>query len=168
MSSGKCPAPNATSTGALRRVTTTPPLWDDLVIRPRATGRGVTLNPFDQLSFYRPERPAAYHHEQRVLDAVAVLAVGADLRMHLAEPLREFIADHADRLTACQLPSHSPDLNPREGIWSLVKRAVGSLAAADLGQLARAVKGKRRLEQIQYRPDLVDGSLAGTGLITHG
>jgi hypothetical protein len=45
-------------------------------------------------------------------------------------------------------------LNPQEGIWSLVKRDLGNLAAADLGQITRAVK--RRLKQIRYRPDLVD------------
>jgi transposase len=89
-----------------------------------------------------------------------------NLRMHLVEPLREFIADHADWLTVFQLPSYSPDLNPHEGIWSLVKREIGDLAAADLGQITRAVK--RKLTQIQYRPDLVDGCLAGTGLIMDG
>ncbi|CAL9657918.1 hypothetical protein SUDANB21_06862 (plasmid) [Streptomyces sp. enrichment culture] len=53
------------------------------------------------------------------------------------------------RFTVFQLPSYSPDLNPQEGIWSLVKRDIGNLAAADLGQITRAVK--RRLRQIQYR-----------------
>ncbi|MFI7500296.1 hypothetical protein ACIBVL_17695 [Streptomyces sp. NPDC049687] len=37
----------------------------------------------------------------------------------------------------------------------------GGLAA---GQITRAVK--RRLKQIQYRPDFVGSCLAGTGLIT--
>ncbi|MFB7512702.1 hypothetical protein [Streptomyces sp. NPDC056144] len=41
-------------------------------------------------------------------------------------------------------------MNPQEGIWSLVKRDIGNLAAVDLGQITRAVK--RRLKQIQYRP----------------
>ncbi|MFF4579838.1 hypothetical protein ACFY15_15755 [Streptomyces sp. NPDC001373] len=41
---------------------------------------------------------------------------------------------------------------------------IGNLAAADLGQIARAVD--RRRKQIQYRPDRVDGCLADTGLIT--
>ncbi|MFD8237400.1 DDE endonuclease, partial [Streptomyces sp. NPDC059696] len=58
----------------------------------------------------------------------------------------------------------APDLNPQEGIWSLVKRDIGNFAAADLGQITRDVK--HRLKQIQYRPDSVDGCLAGTGLIT--
>ncbi|WP_369392474.1 transposase [Streptomyces sp. CG1] len=86
--------------------------------------------------------------------------------MHLSEPLCEFIANNADWLTVFQLPSYSPDLNPQEGVWSLVKRDIGNLAAADLGQITRAVK--RKLKQIQYRPDLVDGCLAGTGLILDG
>jgi hypothetical protein len=38
-------------------------------------------------------------------------------------------------------------LNPQEGIWSLVKRDLGNLAAADLAQITRAVK--RSLKQIQ-------------------
>ncbi|MFF9654227.1 transposase [Streptomyces sp. NPDC014622] len=80
--------------------------------------------------------------------------------------MRQFIAAHADWLTVSQLPLCSPDLNPQEGIWSLVKRDIGNLAAADLGQITRAVK--RRLKQIQYRPDLVDGCLSDTGLITDG
>ncbi|NEB51927.1 helix-turn-helix domain-containing protein [Streptomyces griseus] len=95
-----------------------------------------------------------------------IVLVWDNLRMHLVEPMRQFIADHADWLTVFQLPSYSPDLNPQEGIWSLVKRDIGNLAAADLGQITRAVK--RRLKQIQYRPDLVDGCLVGTGLITDG
>nr|WP_185013260.1 transposase [Streptomyces sp. AK010] len=95
-----------------------------------------------------------------------IVLVWDNLRMRLVEPMRRFIADHADRLTVFQLPSHSPDLNPQEGIRSLVKRDIGNIAAADLGQITRAVK--RRLKQIQYRPDLVDGCLAGTGLVTDG
>lgn len=65
-----------------------------------------------------------------------------------------------------QLPAYAPDLNPQEGIWVLVKRDVGVLAAADLGQITRAVK--RRPKKVQYRPELVDGCLVGTGLILDG
>lgn len=55
---------------------------------------------------------------------------------------------------------------PAGGIWALVKRDTGNLAAADLGQITRVVK--RRLKQIQYRLDLVDDCLTGTGLIMDG
>nr|WP_157537295.1 hypothetical protein [Kitasatospora azatica] len=75
----------------------------------------------------------------------------------------EFIDANAEWLTVFQLPAYTLDLNPQEVIWSLVKRDVGNLAAADLSQITRAVR--RRLKRIQYRPDLVDGCLAETGLI---
>jgi len=51
---------------------------------------------------------------------------------------------------------------PTEGIWSLLKRAMANFAAADLEGLVRIVK--RKLKKIQYRPHLIDGCLAATGL----
>ena len=51
---------------------------------------------------------------------------------------------------------------PTEGIWSLLKRSMVNFAAADLDGLVRIVKRKLKL---QYRPHLIDGCLAGTGLI---
>ncbi|WP_411138468.1 transposase [Streptomyces sp. C10] len=94
------------------------------------------------------------------------MLVWDNVRIHLTAPLREFIAANADWLTVFQLPPYAPDLNPQEGIWSLVKRDIGNLAAADLGQITRAVK--HRLKQIQHRPDLVDSCLTGTGLTMDG
>jgi transposase len=61
-----------------------------------------------------------------------------------------------------RLPAYAPDLNPAEGIWSLLKRSMANFAAADLEGLVRIVK--RKLKKIQYRPHLIDGCLAGTGL----
>lgn len=44
----------------------------------------------------------------------------------------------------------------------LMPQAIGNLAAANLDQLAAAVK--RSLKKTQYRPHLIDGCLIGTGL----
>ncbi|MEU7005416.1 transposase [Streptomyces sp. NPDC046332] len=85
-----------------------------------------------------------------------------NVRLHPAVGTREFIEANAEWLTVFQLPTYAQDLNPQEGIWSLVKRDIGNLAAADLGRITQAVE--RRLKQIRYRPDLVDGCLSGTGL----
>lgn len=92
-----------------------------------------------------------------------IVLVRDNVRIHLAAPSREFIAASADWPTVFQLPSYAPDLNPQESVWSMVKRDIGNLAAADLGQITRAVK--RGPKQIQYRPDVVDGCLAGAGLL---
>ncbi|POX46235.1 hypothetical protein C3488_27075 [Streptomyces sp. Ru72] len=53
--------------------------------------------------------------------------------------------------------------NTAEGVWSLVEREVGNLAAADLAQIMRTVK--RRPRQLQYRPEVIDGCLTCTGLV---
>ena len=45
---------------------------------------------------------------------------------------------------------------------SLLKRSMVNFAAADLEGLVRIVK--RKLKKIQYRPHLLDGCLATTGL----
>ena len=94
------------------------------------------------------------------------MLVRDNVRLHLTAGMRELIAGNAEWLTVFQLPTYAPDLNPQEDIWSLAKRDIGNLAAADLGQITRAVK--RRLKQIQYRPELVDGCLTETWLIMDG
>ncbi|WP_319741440.1 transposase, partial [Streptomyces sp. AK08-01A] len=91
-----------------------------------------------------------------------IVLIWDNVRLHLTKPLREFIDLNAEWLTVVQLPTYAPDLNPTEGVWSLVKRDIGNLAAASLGQVTRAVK--HRLKKLQYRPDVIDGCLAGTGL----
>ncbi|WP_393100168.1 transposase [Streptomyces sp. LN325] len=92
-----------------------------------------------------------------------IVLVWDNVRLHLTAGMREFIAANAEWLTVFQLPTYAPDLNPQEGIQSLVKRDIGHLAAADLGQITRAVK--RKLKMLQYRSEVIDGCLAGTGLV---
>ncbi|RST22378.1 DDE endonuclease [Streptomyces sp. WAC04770] len=91
-----------------------------------------------------------------------IVLVWDNVRLHLTAGMREFIDANAEWLTVFQLPTYAPDLNPTEGVWSLVKRDIGNLAAADLGQVTRAVK--RKLKMLQYRPEVIDGCLAGTDL----
>ncbi|MEU7910697.1 transposase [Microbispora bryophytorum] len=97
-----------------------------------------------------------------------IVLIWDNLNVHLVPELRSFAEQHADWLTVVRLPAYAPDLNATEGIWSLLKRGVlANLAAADLHQLIRVIK--RGLKKIQYRPHLVDGCLAATGLaITTG
>ncbi|MEU5480519.1 transposase [Streptomyces mirabilis] len=68
-----------------------------------------------------------------------IVLVWDNVRIHLPAPLREFIAANADWLTVFQLPTNATDLNPQGGVWSLVKRDIGNLAAANLSQITRAV-----------------------------
>lgn len=67
-----------------------------------------------------------------------IVLVWDNVRLHLTRPLRAFIDANADWLTVVQLPTYAPDLNPTEGVWSLVKRDIGNLAAAGLAQVTHA------------------------------
>ncbi len=54
------------------------------------------------------------------------------------------------------------ELNPVELVWSHLKRSLANLAKRNLGQLTALVK--TRLKRMQYRPGLLEGFLASTGL----
>jgi transposase len=85
-----------------------------------------------------------------------------NLNIHLAPELAGFAQENEAWLRICRLPACTPDLNPAEGIWSLLKRSMVNFAAAGLDGLVRIIK--RKLKKIQYRPHLIHGCLAATGL----
>ncbi|MEU8404550.1 transposase [Nonomuraea sp. NPDC048892] len=85
-----------------------------------------------------------------------------NLNVHLDNRLAEFAAEHADWLRIVQFPTYAPELNPAEGVWSLLRRSLANFAVTDLPGLARIIK--RKLKKIQYRPHLLTGCLAQTGL----
>ena len=62
-----------------------------------------------------------------------------------------------------QMPSYAPDLDPVEGLWSLLRRSSqANTAFTDPDHLMRTLR--HGLRQIQYRSNLIDGCLAETGL----
>lgn len=62
--------------------------------------------------------------------------------------------------TSC---GYAPDLNPVEGIWSLLRRSSqANTAFTDPDHLMRTLR--HGLRQIQHRSNLIDGCLAETGL----
>jgi transposase len=87
-----------------------------------------------------------------------------NLNIHLAPELAGFAQENEAWLRIYRLPADTPDLNPAEGIWSLLKRSMVNFAAADLDGLVRIIK--RKLKKIQYRPHLIHGCLAAAGLRT--
>ncbi|MFE4674498.1 transposase [Streptomyces sp. NPDC056723] len=65
-------------------------------------------------------------------------------------------------LSVYQLPACTPEFNPVEGVWSHLKRSLANLTKHSLDQLTALVK--TRLKRMQYRPSLIDGLIAKTGL----
>jgi len=94
--------------------------------------------------------------------AAPLVWVWDNLNVHLAPELASFAAENKAWLRVYRLPAYAPDMNPAEGIWSLLKRSMVNFAAADVAGLVRIIK--RKLKKIQYRPHLIDGCLAATGL----
>ncbi|MFI1801993.1 transposase, partial [Streptomyces sp. NPDC020379] len=106
---------------------------------------------------YRDLLTAAHHQLQGPL-----VLVWDNLNVHLDARLRAFITSR-DWITSFQLPSYAPDLNPVEGIWSVVRRTgQANTAFTSPEHLIRALR--RRLREIQYRSEIIDGCLTGTGL----
>jgi len=92
-----------------------------------------------------------------------IVLIWDNLNVHRSTGMRQYAADH-DWLTVVQLPSYAPDLNPVEGIWSVLRRTeTANVAFTDRGQLVRAVR--RGLKKLQYRPEVITGCLTGTGLV---
>ncbi|MYS82065.1 IS630 family transposase [Streptomyces sp. SID5474] len=91
-----------------------------------------------------------------------IVLVRDNLNTHRAADLRKYAAEH-DWLTIRQLPSYAPDLNPVEGIRSLVRRGfTGNVGFTDADHLVRTIR--HGLRHIQRRPRLIDACLAETGL----
>ncbi|MEU3170412.1 transposase [Streptosporangium sp. NPDC006930] len=85
-----------------------------------------------------------------------------NLNVHLVQELDDFAEENKAWLRVVRLPTYAPELNPVEGVWSLLRRAMADFVVTDLDGLARIMK--RKLKKIQFRPHLLDGCLTTTGL----
>jgi len=101
---------------------------------------------------------AAAHHQLHA----PIILIWDNLNTHTSAVMRRFLDAHPDWLTVVRLPAYASDLNPTEGAWAHIKRDLGNLVAVGVDQLAATVK--TLLKRIQYRPELIDGFLAQTGL----
>ncbi|MFF1378777.1 transposase [Streptomyces sp. NPDC058308] len=85
---------------------------------------------------------------------------------HRTAGMRQYAADH-DWLTIICLPPTAPNLNPAEGVWSLLRRGwlagwLANVTFTDGDHLEHTLR--RGLRHIQHHPELVDGCLTGAGL----
>ncbi|MFJ9634699.1 transposase [Streptomyces sp. NPDC101175] len=103
----------------------------------------------------------------RLLDAAhpqlggPIVLVWDHLNTHVSCTMRQLI-DARLWLTVYQRPPYTTEFNPVEGVWSQLKRSLANLTKHSLDQLTALVK--TRLQRMQYRPGLIDGLIAKTGL----
>jgi putative transposase len=103
----------------------------------------------------------------RLLDAAhqqlagPLVLVWDNLNSHVSGAMDELIAARG-WLTVYRLPPYAHELNPVEPVWSHLKRSLANLAKRNLAQLTALIK--TRLKRMQYRPGMLGGFLASTGL----
>ncbi len=103
----------------------------------------------------------------RLLDAAhqqlagPIVLVWDNLNAHVSDVMVDLIAAR-DWLTVYRLPPYAHELNPVEPVWSHLKRSLANLAKRNLAQLTALIK--TRLKRMQYRPGLLGGFPASTGL----
>jgi putative transposase len=90
-----------------------------------------------------------------------VILVWDNLNTHVSRAMHELVTARP-WLTVHQLPRYASELNPVEAVWSNLKRSLANLTKQNIDQLSTLVK--TRLRRMQYRPGLLDGFLAKTGL----
>lgn len=91
-----------------------------------------------------------------------IILIWDNVNTHTSAVMRQFLDAHPDWLTVIRLPAYAPDLNPVESLWSTLKSSLGNLAVDTLDDLTTILRN--RLKSIQYRPELIPGFLAQTGL----
>ena len=85
-----------------------------------------------------------------------VLLIHDGARYHISKAMQSFFADHAERLTACPLPSYSPDYNPREYLGKKTqKRAPHNQYFKEFAALTVSVD--KALASFATHPDTVLG-----------
>jgi transposase len=103
----------------------------------------------------------------RLLDAAhrqlggPIVLVWDNLNTHVSAAMAEIVAARS-WLTVFRLPPYAHELNPVEPVWAHLKRSLANLTKHTIAELTALVK--TRLKRMQYRPALLAGFLASTGL----
>src|SRR3954465_9100212 len=90
-----------------------------------------------------------------------IVGVWDNLNTHVSAAMAELIAARP-WLTVFRLPPYAHELNPVEPVWAHLKRSLANLTKHNILELTTLVK--TRLKRMQYRPGLLVGFLASTGL----
>ncbi|MEU8889877.1 transposase [Streptomyces sp. NPDC048442] len=87
-----------------------------------------------------------------------------NFNLRLVQEVYDFAEENKQWLRIFQLPSYAPELIPAEGIWSVLRRTTtANRAFRAPAVLITAIR--HGLRQLQYRHDVLDGCLTGTGLL---
>jgi len=74
---------------------------------------------------------------------------------HKAKLVKQFVADHADRIELFFLPPYAPELNPDELAWAHIKTKIAKATVQTKEELKMQVE--RTMHQLQKMPKIVAG-----------
>src|SRR3954466_16225169 len=136
-------------------VATKPGQRPRLLYRTRRGRRGSRRKGFTEADY-----AALLDAAHRQLGGPLVL-VWDNLTPHPSKAMAELIAARP-WLTVHRLPPYAHELHPVESVWAHLKRSLANLTKHSIAELTVLVK--TRLRRMQYRPGLLVGFLASTGL----
>jgi transposase len=84
-------------------------------------------------------------------------------KIHHCEAVKQFLrSGAAKRLRLLRLPAYAPDLNPDEGVWRWLKRALGNVCCKNVGELRYELG--LAIARLRRRPEVIRSFFAGAGL----
>jgi transposase len=83
-----------------------------------------------------------------------VLLILDNLRVHHSKPVKEWVAQHANKIELFYLPSYSPELNPEERLNADLKRAIATKVPARTKAKLRD-SAVAHMEQLEKSPERV-------------
>src|SRR4051812_7483281 len=160
---GRTPVVHVTAANAPRLsvaalVAVKPGVRPRLIYRTRRTRRGRRASRCK--GFTEADYAALLDAAHQQLGGPLVL-VWDNLNTHTSKAMAALIAARP-WLTVYRLPPYAHELNPVESVWSHLKRSLANLTKHTIAELTALVK--TRLKRMQYRPALLAGFLASTGL----
>jgi transposase len=101
------------------------------------------------------------HLLRRIPGKVVLIWDGA--KIHHCQAVKDFLsAGAARRLRLVPLPAYAPELNPDEGVWRWLKRALGNVCCKDVTELRYELG--LAVARLRRRPEVIRSFFAGAGL----
>ena len=102
---------------------------------------------------------------KQVLRQVAgkVVLIWDGAKIHHCREVKAFLkAGAARRLRLIRLPAYAPALNPDEGVWRWLKRQLGNVCCADVGELRYELG--LAIQRLRRRPEVLRACFDRAGL----
>ena len=140
----------------------TPTKYDHLSVASAITLEGKLFTTVRETSFTGEGIVGFLKHLlSRIAGKVIVIWDGA--RIHHGAAVKAFLSSGgAKRLRLIRLPAYAPELNPDEGVWCWLKRALGNVCCRDFAELRYELG--LAIAKLRRRPHIIQACFQKAGL----